>query len=224
MVGKPSLLIFLFFIFSIGTGLIFFNLKTEKLRGPASKEEIFSDNYSKELKEKTLLLFKNNSFADEISDFVVIGNFFEGTSEYGKIYLKNLENLNQNPFLIFFAIREKIQKISPEDFFIRERLLVLVDRLDIPSERKAEFFGEQIIRKVEFDFEGYLTDDSKNIIQAMTFFGQNASKEEEILKYANSVLILNQDNKKAVDQLISRFKIYFPRATKDLQRPQLTNK
>ena len=220
MERKSSILIFFLFSLFIGSLFYFYSIQLKKSRAPASKEEIFSDAISKELKEKTLDLFKNNSFDEEISDFVVIGNLFEGTSEYGKIYLKNLENLNKNPFLVFFAVREKIGKITPEDFFIRGRLLDLVDKLEIPSERKIEFFGEQILRKIEFDSEGYLSDDSKNITQAMTYFRQYSKEESDILKYANSALNLNQDNKKAQDQLISRFKIYFPKAAKNLQRTQ----
>jgi hypothetical protein len=192
----------------------------KKSRAPASKEEIFSDAISRELREKTLNLFKENPFAEEISDFVLMGNLFEGTSEYGKIYLKSLENLNQNPFLTFFAVRERIGKIPPEDFFIRGRLLDLVDKLEIPPDRKIEFFGEQMLRKIEFDNEGYLSDDSKNITQAMNYFRQYSKEESDILKYANPALNLNQDNKKAQDQLISRFKIYFPKAAKNLQRTQ----
>ncbi|MFI5391230.1 MAG: hypothetical protein ACHQYQ_07705, partial [Bacteriovoracales bacterium] len=87
--------------------------------------------------------------SEDISDFVLMGNLFEGTSEYGKIYSKNLEELNQKPFLTFFAVRERIGKILPEDFYIRGRLLDLVDKLEIPPERKIEFFGEQMLRKIE---------------------------------------------------------------------------
>jgi len=217
---KLPLLTILLFIFLIGLAFFyFFQKQKEILRIPASKEEIFSDFISKELKEKTLSLFKDNSFAEDISDFVVIGSLFEGTPEYGKIYLKNLEDLNKNPFLIFFAIKEIINKISPDDFYIRGRLIALVDKLEIPSDRKMEFFGEQIIRKVVFDSDGYITDDSKNITQSMAFFRQHSKVEMEVLKYANAALNLNKDDKKAQDQLISRFKIYFPQASKDLIRP-----
>jgi cbb3-type cytochrome oxidase subunit 3 len=224
MERKPSLIIFFLFIFFIGSFFYFFQTQKEKRRVFASKEEIFSDAISRELKEKTLKLFKNYNFAEEISDFVVIANLFEGTAEYGKIYLKNLDNLNLNPFLVFFAIREKIGEISAEDFIIRGELLTLVDKLEIPPEKKSEFFGEQIIRRIEFDSEGYLSDDSKNIAHALTFFRQHAKNENDVLKFANSALVLNQDNKKAVSQLISRLKIYFPQAAKNLEVPQITKK
>ena len=218
---KNSLFIFFLFIFIIGLSFFFFfQNKKEAQRKPASKEEIFSDFISKDLKEKTQKLFKDYSFKEDITDFVVISNLFEGTSEYGKIYLKNLEDLNKNPFLIFFAIKEKIAKVSPDDYYIRGRLLALVANLEIPPERKTEFFGEQIIRKVEFDSDGYLSEDSKKITESMAFFRQYAKGDYEILKYANLALDLNKENKKAIDQLISRFKIYFPKAGKDLRRPQ----
>mgnify|MGYP003530101290 CR=1 FL=1 len=97
--------------------------------------------------------------------------------------------------------------------------MALVDILEIPAERKLEFFGEQLIRKVEFDNEGFLSDDSKNISSSMAFFRQYAKADSEVLKYANDALILNKDDKKAQDQLISRFKIYFPIILKDLRRP-----
>lgn len=218
---KLPLLSFLFSIFLIVLLFFFFFQKEkETLRAVASKEEIFSDFISKELKEKTLNLFKNQSFAEDISDFVVIGNLFEGTTEYGKIYLKNLEDLNKNPFLIFFAVKEKINSIPLVDFYIRGRLIALVDKLEIPSDKKMEFFGEQIIRKVEFESDGYLSDDSKNITQSMALFRQYAKVDSDILKYANDALDLNKGDKKAQDLLISRFKIYFPQAAKDLVRPQ----
>lgn len=219
---KRKLSLFLFLIFVSLIGFIFFSFfqkQKESLRLPVSKEEIFSDYVSKELREKTLDLFKGFSFAEDISDFVITGNFFEGTTEYAKIYLKNLEDLNKNPFLIFFAIKEKIKNISSDDYYIRGRLMALVDKLEIPSERKLEFFGEQIIRKVEFDSDGYLSDDSKNITQSMALFRQYAKVEVEVVKYANEALILNKDDKKAQNQLRSRFKIYFPKASSELITP-----
>jgi hypothetical protein len=220
MERKSSILIFFLFSLFIGSLFYFYSIHSEKSRAPASKEEIFSDAISRELREKTLNLFKGSPLSEDISDFVLMGNLFEGTSEYGKIYSKNLEELNQKPFLTFFAVRERIGKILPEDFYIRGRLLDLVDKLELPPERKIEFFGEQMLRKIEFDSDGYLSDDSKNITQAMTYFRQYSKEESDILKYANSALNLNQDNKKAQAQLISRFKIYFPKAAKNLQRTQ----
>lgn len=217
--NKRSLFLFLLFISLIGFSFFLYFQTLKTLRKPASKEEIFSDFISKELREKTLGLFNKYSFAADISDFVIIGNLFEGSSEYGRIYLKNLEDLNKNPFLIFFALKEKINNIPADDYYIRGRLMALVDKLEIPPERKLEFFGEQIIRKVEFDNEGFLSDDSKNISASLAFFRQYAKEDSEVLKYANDALILNKDDKKAQDQLISRLKIYFPSVSKDLRRP-----
>ena len=217
--NKNSLFLFLLFIFLIGLSFFFYFQTQKTIRKPASKEEIFSDFISKELREKTLTLFNKYSFAEDISDFVIMGNLFEGTSEYGRIYLKNQEDLKKNPFLIFFAIKEKIKTIPADDYYLRGRLMALVDKLEIPAERKVEFFGEQIIRKVEFDSEGFLSEDSKNIAESMAFFRQYAKVDSEVLKYANEALELNKDDKKAQGQLISRFKIYFPSVAKDLQRP-----
>jgi hypothetical protein len=217
--NKNSLFLFLLFIFLIGLSFFFYFQTQKTLRKPASKEEIFSDFISKELREKTLALFNKYSFAEDISDFVIMGNLFEGTSEYGRIYLKNQEDLKKNPFLIFFAIKEQIKNIPGDDYYLRGRLMALVDKLEIPAERKVEFFGEQIIRKVEFDNEGFLTEDSKNIAESMAFFRQYAKVDSEVLKYANEALELNKDDKKAQGQLISRFKIYFPSVAKDLRRP-----
>ncbi len=217
--NKRSLFLFLLFISLIGFSFFLYFQTQKTLRKPASKEEIFSDFISKELREKTMELFNKYSFAEDISDFVIIGNLFDSSSEYGRIYLKNREELKKNPFLIFFAVKEKMNIIPADDYYIRGRLMALVDILEIPDERKLEFFGEQIIRKVEFDNEGFLSDDSKNISSSMAFFRQYAKVDSDVLKYANDALILNKDDKKAQDQLISRFKIYFPSILNDLRRP-----
>ena len=209
-----SLFLFLIFIFIIT--LSFFLLPRQYFRKPSSKEEIFSDFVSKELREKTLNLFKSYSFAEDISDFVVVGNFFEGSTEYGKIYLKNQEDLNKNPFLIFLAIKEKINKIGSDDYIVRSRMLALVDKLEIPAEKKMEFFGEQVIRKVKFDDDGYISDDSRNITESMSLFRRYSPDGLEILKYAKDSLDLNNGDKRAQDLLRSRLRIYFPKIAKDL--------
>lgn len=162
-----------------------------------------------ELYKKSSELFEGSSNKDDLATWISIGLVFDSSEEYGTLLNRSLEKINKNPSENFTLIEQVIKKLPPEESFLRGQLINLVNNMNLGSEEKKSFFGNEMVRNVILDSEGNFSPDSLNITTAMIMLKNNGVSKEEAESFITESLQVNNDPE-IREKLLVRFNAYFP--------------
>lgn len=119
-----------------------FSIQEKKSSDQFFNKNVISGEPTKKLYEKTLSIFGESTYGQGASRWITLGIMFDSSPEYGSSLKIAQHDANTNPQEIWNSIQKSLTIIR-NDPFIYEMTVNLMHVLDLPSDQKAKFYGEE---------------------------------------------------------------------------------
>ena len=172
------------------------------------KEKYLNGEEAKILADKSDEIFKNSKFKEQIKKWNVLGLYFSNSDDYVALMNENIDVLKANsPEILddILAAQEEVAK----DPFMEQMVLSLVYTLDVSSERKSDYAGKILSRKIDFE-SGEVNESALNINSAFAYLKQEGTPDSIVSDYIAKGLEKNQDNAEAYEAYTARVQAYYP--------------
>ena len=144
------------------------------------EEEVYfkshlADRDNLDIYVKAKNLFQDYEYKESMARWMVLGNFFSSSKSYAELFSSSVNKLNEDPKKALEILQKSMEKMGPEDSYMRGMAVNLVHHLELEDEDKVSFFGKEINRPLNLEASGDLGTDASSIVPSLLFLKQYIS-------------------------------------------------